>query len=61
MSVRVTEGHIAAVLGHSTMRMSERYSHLAPANARDAVALLQGVPNPVPSASVEESAAKETS
>lgn len=47
-------GHIAAVLGHSTLRMSERYSHLAPANARDAVALLEGVPNPVPSASASE-------
>ena len=53
-------GHIAAVLGHSTLRMSERYSHLAPANARDAVALLQGVPKPVPSASAGEVATEET-
>lgn len=56
----VPMGHISAVLGHSTVRMSERYSHLAPANARDAVALLQGVPNPVPSAEGAEVAAKET-
>jgi integrase len=56
----VPMGHIAAVLGHSTVRMSERYSHLAPANARDAVALLQGVPNPVPSAEGAEVTAGET-
>ena len=53
-------GHIAAVLGHSTLRMSERYSHLAPANARDAVALLQGVPKNIPTASADEIASKGT-
>ena len=53
-------GHIAAVLGHSTLRMSERYSHLAPANARDAVAMLEGVPKPVPSALIGEVATDGT-
>lgn len=53
-------GHIAAVLGHSTLRMSERYSHLAPANARDAVAMLEGVPKPVPSAVAAEIATEGT-
>lgn len=53
-------GHIAAVLGHSTLRMSERYSHLAPANARDAVALLEGVPKAAQSAA-EGAAATEGS
>ncbi len=50
----VPSSHIAAVLGHSTVRMTERYAHLAPANARDAVEKLMGVPNPVPSATEEE-------
>ena len=38
----VPQGHIAQVLGHSTLRMSERYSHLAPANAIAAVEKLEG-------------------
>ena len=42
----VPEGHIAQVLGHSTVRMTERYAHLAPANARAAVEKLEGVPKP---------------
>jgi len=46
----VPQGHIAQVLGHSTLRMSERYSHLAPANAIAAVEKLEGVPKPVPTA-----------
>jgi integrase len=45
----VPEGHIAAVLGHSTVRMTERYAHLAPANASAAVLKLEGVPSSVPS------------
>jgi len=45
----VPEGHIAQVLGHSTVRMTERYAHLAPANARAAVEKLEGVPKSVPS------------
>jgi integrase len=49
----VPSSHIAAVLGHSTVRMTERYAHLAPANAREAVEKLMGVPNPVPSAAEE--------
>ena len=53
-------GHIAAVLGHSTLRMSERYSHLAPANARDAVAMLEWVPKPVPTAVAAEIATEGT-
>lgn len=38
----------------SGVRMTERYAHLAPANARDAVEKLMGVPKPVPSAAEEE-------
>jgi integrase len=40
----VPEGHIAAVLGHSTVRMTERYAHLAPANSRAAVEKLSDIP-----------------
>ena len=49
----VPQGHIAQVLGHSTLRMSERYSHRAPANAIAAVEKLEGVPKPVPTAPAE--------
>ncbi len=31
------------LLGHSTIKMTERYSHLAPENIRDAVSILDGV------------------
>ena len=47
-------GRIASVPGHSTVRMTERYAHLAPANSRAAVEKLVGVPNLIPSASAEE-------
>jgi len=30
------------VLGHSTIKMTERYAHLAPENVRAALALLEG-------------------
>jgi len=50
----VPQGHIAQVLGHSTLRMSERYSHLAPANARTAVETLVGVPKTVPTTPAAE-------
>ena len=49
MQAGVPVGHIAAVLGHSTVRMTERYAHVAPENAQAAVALLEGVPKTVPS------------
>jgi len=47
MQAGVPAGHIAAVLGHSTIRMTERYAHVAPENAQAAVALLGGVPKTV--------------
>ncbi len=50
----VPEGHIAAVLGHSTVRMTERYAHLAPANSRAAVEKLVGIPKNIPSAAQDE-------
>ena len=53
----VPQSHIAQVLGHSTMRMTERYTHLAPANARAAVEKLEGIPKPIPTAPAEEVAA----
>ena len=52
----VPSSHIAAVLGHSTVRMTERYAHLAPANAREAVEKLGGIPIRIPTAASEESA-----
>jgi len=45
----VPASHIASVLGHSTVRMTERYAHVAPENAQAAVALIGGVPKMVPS------------
>jgi integrase len=33
----VPEAHVMGVLGHSTIRMTERYAHLAPENVRAAV------------------------
>ena len=48
MQAGVPAGHIASVLGHSTVRMTERYAHVAPANAQDAVAKLDGVPKVYP-------------
>src|SRR5258706_8281070 len=44
----VPQSHIAQVLGHSTMRMTERYTHIAPATARAAVEKLKGYPNRYP-------------
>jgi hypothetical protein len=41
MQAGVPAGHIAAVLGHSTIRMTERYAHVAPENAQAAVAKLE--------------------
>lgn len=46
----VEDFHIAQVLAHSTLRMSERCSHLAPANAIAAEEKLEGVPKPGPTA-----------
>lgn len=48
MQAGVPAGHIAAVLGHSTIRMTERYAHVAPENAEAAVAKLEVVPNVSP-------------
>ena len=48
MQSGVPAGHIAAVLGHSTVRMTERYAHVAPENAEAAVAKLDAVPNVYP-------------
>jgi len=48
MQAGVPAGHIAAVLGHSTVRMTERYAHVAPENAQAAVALLDGIPKSIP-------------
>lgn len=53
----VPQSHIAEVLGHSTLRMTERYTHVAPANARAAVEKLEGVPKQVPTQPAEEVAA----
>ncbi len=49
---------VKEVLGHSTIRMTERYAHFAPENVRAAVDKLPGVPKSVPLAdlqAVEES------
>ena len=48
MQAGVPAGHIAAVLGHSTVRMTERYAHAAPENAEAAVAKLDVPPNVYP-------------
>lgn len=56
----VPSSHIAAVLGHSTVRMTERYAHLAPANARAAVEMLERVPKPAQLAAGEEPATEVT-
>ena len=53
----VPQSHIAEVLGHSTLRMSERYTHIAAETARAAVAKLAGVPKQVPTQPAEEVAA----
>ncbi len=50
----VPQSHIAEVLGHSTLRMTERYTHIAPATARAAVEKLEGVPKQVPTQPAEE-------
>jgi integrase len=50
----VPEGHVVAVLGHSTVRMTERYAHLAPANSRAAVEKPVGIPKNIPSATQDE-------
>ena len=47
MQAGVPAGHIAAVLGHSTVRMTERYAHVAPANAQEAVSKLDTCPKPI--------------
>jgi len=53
----VPQSHIAEVLGHSTLRMTERYTHMAPVTARAAVEKLEGVPKMVPTGPAEEVAA----
>jgi integrase len=40
VGVPLTE--VRDVLGHSTIKMTERYAHLAPENVRAALALLEG-------------------
>jgi integrase len=53
----VPQSHIAEVLGHSTLRMTKRYAHIAPATARAAVEKLEAVPRQVPTQATEEVAA----
>jgi integrase len=43
VSAGVPLPEVRDLLGHSTVRMTERYAHLAPENVRAAVALLEGV------------------
>ncbi len=48
MQSGVPAGHIAAVLGHSTVRMTERYAHVAPENAQAAVGEIGRIPKRIP-------------
>lgn len=50
----VPQSHIAEVLGYSTVRMTERYTHIAPATARAAVEKLDGVSKQVPTKPAEK-------
>ena len=43
VSAGVPLPEVRDLLGHSTIRITERYAHLAPENVRAAVALLEGV------------------
>jgi hypothetical protein len=42
IQARVSITQVRDVFGHSTVAMTEKYAHLAPANSRAAVALLEG-------------------
>jgi integrase len=42
VSAGVPLAEVKALLGHSTVKMTERYAHLAPENVRAAVAKLDG-------------------
>jgi integrase len=42
VSAGVPLAEVRDLLGHSTVKMTERYAHLAPENVRRAVAVLEG-------------------
>ena len=46
VSAGVPLAEVRDLLGHSTIRMTERYAHLAPENVRAAVARLEGQDTP---------------
>lgn len=52
VSAGVPLAEVRDLLGHSTIMMTERYAHLAPARVRDAVKVLDGLREPCSSRSV---------